>query len=66
VQYIEAIATTKPKPLSLLILIQPKKLPELGLEPNQYQTLGIAGAYQLIRVSKQVVASLPVLSAPDV
>jgi len=61
VQYIEAIAKNEQKPPSLLILISPKKLPELGLQPNQYQTLGTSGAYQLIRVSKQVIASLPVI-----
>lgn len=40
-------------PASVLILGYPTKLTEIGLQPNQYQSLGIAGAYQLVRVSKQ-------------
>jgi len=49
---IKKIAATQPQPPSLLILSQPKKLMQLKLNPPQYQDLGRAGAYQLIRVSK--------------
>jgi 4-amino-4-deoxy-L-arabinose transferase-like glycosyltransferase len=39
-------------PHSVLVLTQPKKLKKLGLQPEQYQDLAKAGAYQLIRVFK--------------
>ncbi|MFE1747706.1 ArnT family glycosyltransferase [Coleofasciculus sp. H7-2] len=57
-EYIEAIAATQPKPTSVLILTEPRYLENTKLQPNQYQNLGKAGAYQLIRVSKQIVASV--------
>ena len=41
-------------PASVLILGQPKKFPPMGLQPNQYQILNDRGAYQLVRVSKQM------------
>jgi len=49
---IKKLVATQPQPPSLLILSQPKKLEQLRLHPPQYQDLGKAGAYQLIRVSK--------------
>lgn len=57
-EYIEAIAATQPKPPSVLILTEPRYLENTKLQPNQYQNLGASGAYQLIRVSKQIVASV--------
>lgn len=44
-------------PASILIVGYPSKLTELGLESNQYQSLGSAGAYQLARVPKQALAN---------
>jgi 4-amino-4-deoxy-L-arabinose transferase-like glycosyltransferase len=52
VPQIKKIAVTQPEPPSLLILSQPAKLKQLGLQPSEYQDLGKAGAYELIRVSK--------------
>ncbi len=52
---IEKIVLTQPQPPSVLILSQPKNLPQLGLQPTQYQNLGLSGTYQLIRVPKTVV-----------
>lgn len=43
------------QPSTVLILSQPKKWQQMGLQPPEYQNLGEAGAYQLIRVSKMVV-----------
>jgi 4-amino-4-deoxy-L-arabinose transferase-like glycosyltransferase len=42
--------TTAKKTPSLLLLTQPDKFPQLGLEPSQYQVLDKGGAYQLARV----------------
>ena len=50
VAHIEKLAARNTQPFSVLILIQQKKLQNLGLQPPQYQNLGKAGAYQLIRV----------------
>lgn len=50
VAYIEELAARKAHPFSVLILGQQKKLDNLGLQPPQYKDLGLAGAYQLIRV----------------
>lgn len=60
--YIEKLNTTPPnlplkwgggkaEPTSVLVLTHPQNLSKLGLKPHQYQKLGQAGAYQLIRVS---------------
>ena len=46
------MSVTQPQPPTLLILSQPKKLQQMGLQPNQYQNLGKAGTYQLVRISK--------------
>jgi 4-amino-4-deoxy-L-arabinose transferase-like glycosyltransferase len=45
-------------PNSVLILGSPKKFTLMGLQPNQYQILDDKGAYQLLRVSKQLFKSL--------
>lgn len=50
VVHIEKLAVRKARPFSVLILVQQRKLDNLGLQPPQYQNLGRAGAYQLIRV----------------
>ncbi len=49
---IKEMALTQPQPPSVLVLSQPQKLQQMGLQPPQYQNLGQAGTYQLIRVSK--------------
>ena len=49
---IEKIALSQPQPPTLLILSHPQKLQQLGLLPSQYQNLGQAGTYQLIRIAK--------------
>ncbi|PLZ88770.1 glycosyltransferase [Fischerella muscicola CCMEE 5323] len=48
--YVKKEAVNKTKSDSILVLAQPKKFPEMGLQSNNYQTLGKSGAYQLIRV----------------
>lgn len=47
---------TTPESPSVLILASPGALKETELQPNEYTTLSRAGAYQLVRVSKQVIA----------
>ena len=58
IKYMKHRAEAQPNPSSVLILGYPSKFEEAGLLPNQYQILDKAGAYQLIRVSKQVVVRL--------
>ncbi|MGJ5674635.1 MAG: ArnT family glycosyltransferase [Nostochopsis sp.] len=48
--YVRTQAVKKTQSDSILVLAQPKKFPEMGLQPNNYQNLGKSGAYQLIRV----------------
>lgn len=65
-KYLEAIAQPSLHPdsdsgtalqtSSVLILSKPGELTQLGLQPNQYQDMGKAGVYQLIRLSKQAIA----------
>ena len=50
VEHIDKLAVRITQPFSVLILVPQKKLDNLGLQPPQYQDLGKAGAYQLIRV----------------
>lgn len=50
VEHIEQLAAKKSHPFSVLMLGQPQKLDKLRLQPPQYQDLGKAGAYRLIRV----------------
>ena len=50
VEHIDKLAARITQPFSVLILVPQKKLDNLGLQPPQYQDLGKAGAYQLIRV----------------
>lgn len=48
--YVRKEAVNKTQSDSILVLAQPKKFAEMGLQSNSYQTLGKSGAYQLIRV----------------
>ncbi|KOP23303.1 glycosyltransferase [Hapalosiphon sp. MRB220] len=48
--YVRNQAVKQTQSDSILVLAQPKKFPDMGLQPNNYQTLGKSGAYQLIRV----------------
>jgi 4-amino-4-deoxy-L-arabinose transferase-like glycosyltransferase len=45
-------AAKNTQPDTVLIIAQPKKFPEMGLQPQQYQSLNQVGAYQLIRAKK--------------
>jgi hypothetical protein len=54
IEYIKAKATNQPNSPSSLIVAQPELIQKTGLKPNQYQDLGKAGAYQLIRVPEQL------------
>lgn len=56
IAYIKKKVATQPNPPSFLILTESKRLPRTGLKPDEYTHLGHAGGYDLIRVSKQVVA----------
>ena len=49
-EHIQNQAVNKVQPGSVLVLSQPKKLMQMGLQPADYENLGISGAYQLIRV----------------
>ncbi|MBW4608295.1 MAG: glycosyltransferase family 39 protein [Hassallia sp. WJT32-NPBG1] len=49
-EHIQNQAANKVQPGSVLVLSQPKKLMQMGLQPADYENLGISGAYQLIRV----------------
>ena len=49
-KHIQNQAANKVQPGSVLVLSQPKKLMQMGLQPADYENLGISGAYQLIRV----------------
>lgn len=53
VEYLQQQAVERPDPSTVLVLGYPKKIVHTGLQPNQYQTISQAGAYQLIRVAKQ-------------
>jgi 4-amino-4-deoxy-L-arabinose transferase-like glycosyltransferase len=47
--YFKNRATNKLQP-SVMVLSQPRKFPEMGLQSTDYKILGDSGAYQLIRV----------------
>ncbi|KYC43262.1 glycosyltransferase [Scytonema hofmannii PCC 7110] len=49
-QYLQDKAAKKPSPSSVLVLAQPKKFPEMGFKPTDYENLGTRGAYQLVRI----------------
>jgi 4-amino-4-deoxy-L-arabinose transferase-like glycosyltransferase len=51
VEHIQKQTASKVQPPSLLIIAQPKRLVQMGLQPSNYENLGSKGAYQLIRVS---------------
>ncbi len=57
--YLQERMISQPGISTALILTTPKKLEVLKLQPAQYQTLGEAGPYQLIRVSERVLSQLP-------
>ena len=48
--YLRRSSNSTPAPTSALVLGYPEKLEETRLQPNQYDLLQTAGAYQLIRV----------------
>jgi 4-amino-4-deoxy-L-arabinose transferase-like glycosyltransferase len=48
-EYIQNQAAKKGQK-SVIVFAQPKKFPEMGLEPSDYKILGDRGAYQVIRV----------------
>jgi hypothetical protein len=50
-EHIQNQAANKAQPDSVLVLSQPKKLIQMGLQPADYENLGTSGAYQLIRVA---------------
>jgi 4-amino-4-deoxy-L-arabinose transferase-like glycosyltransferase len=54
--HLERRATTQPRALSVLVLSKSRDLQRSGLVPSEYTNLGRAGAYQLIRIPKQVIA----------
>ncbi|NET56992.1 MAG: glycosyltransferase family 39 protein [Symploca sp. SIO2E6] len=49
----QQIAKTQPNPPSILILNRPGKLIENHLQTDEYDKLGSAGIYQLLRIDKQ-------------
>jgi 4-amino-4-deoxy-L-arabinose transferase-like glycosyltransferase len=49
-EHIQNQAAKKAQPDSVLVLSQPKKLIQMGLQPADYENLATNGAYQLIRV----------------
>ncbi|GAA6620545.1 ArnT family glycosyltransferase [Scytonema sp. NUACC26] len=49
-QYLQDKAAKKPTPSTVLVLTQPKKFPEMGFKPTDYENLGTRGAYQLVRI----------------
>ncbi|MCT7948545.1 glycosyltransferase family 39 protein [Ancylothrix sp. C2] len=55
---LKTLAETQPKPPSILIIGTPAKFEEAELEANQYQIIDKAGAYQVARMSQQVIARL--------
>ncbi|MBD2041151.1 glycosyltransferase family 39 protein [Microcoleus sp. FACHB-672] len=58
VKYIKNLPETQAESTSVLMVGYPSKFEEGGLRPNQYTVLDKAGAYQLVRISKQVVARI--------
>jgi hypothetical protein len=58
VRYLREQAYSQSSATSLLLLGYPQKLAEVGLQTKQYQILDEAGAYQLVRVSRQELARL--------
>lgn len=59
IDHIQKISTNSPQPPSILILIESKrfnKIKDKYLKPNEYKNLGSAGSYQLLRITKQVIA----------
>jgi 4-amino-4-deoxy-L-arabinose transferase-like glycosyltransferase len=59
VTHLREKAATQSNAPTTLILTAPDRLPAIGLQPNQYQTLGKAGPYELVRIPKDVLPQLP-------
>ena len=53
---LKKLAETEPKPPSILIIGTPAKFQEAKIVANQYQVIDKSGAYQLARMSQQVIA----------
>lgn len=58
IAHIQSVTATRPN-ASFLILARPTRLEDMALQPNEYTHLESAGAYELIRVSKQAIANKP-------
>ncbi|CDN12454.1 4-amino-4-deoxy-L-arabinose transferase and related glycosyltransferases of PMT family [Richelia intracellularis] len=50
-EYLQQKKSQPPEIKSLLLISQPKKYPEMGLQPSDYEVLEQKGAYKLARVS---------------
>lgn len=55
-RHIKKVVATQTNPRTFLILTEPKRLRRTKLQPREYTTLGNAGSYTLVRVSKQILA----------
>jgi 4-amino-4-deoxy-L-arabinose transferase-like glycosyltransferase len=58
ISYLRTIGIQQPNPPAILLLGTPGNLEATTLPPHQYQTIGQAGSYQLVRVSKSTLAQL--------
>ncbi len=58
IQSIKKNLAHAPHPDTILILSYNKRFLDLGLQPDQYQTIKVTGAYKLVRVPQQVIANL--------
>jgi hypothetical protein len=58
IAHIQSVTATRPN-ASFLVLARPTRLEDMALQPNEYTHLESAGAYELIRVSKQAIANTP-------
>ncbi|MBW4650390.1 MAG: glycosyltransferase family 39 protein [Kastovskya adunca ATA6-11-RM4] len=57
-EYITSTSQQEKEPTSFLMLGRPKDISRIGLQPNQYRTLEVAGGYELIRVLPQEVVAI--------
>ena len=62
ISYLRTIGVKQPNPSSILLLGTPGNLEATTLQPDQYQKVGQAGSYQLVRVSKSMLAQLKVVN----
>ena len=58
-RHIYSHSLAEPEPDTLLLLTYPRRLPAFGLEPGEYESLRQAGAYELVRINKQVFVTKP-------